>query len=504
MTNDTSLTSPGSLTRAVRRGAGALARAQVAAQFVSIASLALLLRMLTPQDFGLVAMVVPLLLFLRIFTTLGLQFTTVQRKELTPSDISAAFWIQLAAGAIVTTVTLWVAPLVGSFYAKPEFSVTLRNLTMALAGTSLVAAIGMQPQALLERRLEMGKLWWTRFVAQLVGAGAAVAAAWQGAGVWALVVQQYVELFLLSGLCLLHSRWRPIWPPKWGDTARHVRFGGWFAATTLVLFAADNLDRVLVGRLVSAAAAGLYSQAYNLMMKPVYLVTTPLTALALASLSRAERNPGTAQAFVEGFQRALAIALLPCAMGLALVGDRVMLTLGGEEWREAGPLLAALSLGLFAQAVVILNGYMLMASGRGRACFFAAVGLAAALVVGYLIGWRIGRTLDRPTMGIAVGYTTTILLVGLGPHAWFCWSAGGYVPLRVLQTWLRPFSAAGAMAILVAGVGWVLPQSQPLLRMTLQIAVGISSYVWFARGELRWLAEQVRPRGRHTTFVAPR
>jgi PST family polysaccharide transporter len=143
----------------VRRGAGALARAQVASQIISIASLAILLRLLSPQEYGLVAMVVPLLLFLRIFTTLGLQFVTVQRSEISDAEISAAFWIQLAAGIAVAILTIVLAPFVGALYGKPELASTLFHLTAALSCTSVVVALGAQPQALLERRLKNPTRW---------------------------------------------------------------------------------------------------------------------------------------------------------------------------------------------------------------------------------------------------------------------------------------------------------------------------------------------------------
>lgn len=474
----------------MRRGASALARAQVASQIVSVVSLAILLRLLSPQEYGLVAMVVPLLLFLRIFTTLGLQFVTIQRSELTDAEVSAAFWIQLAAGIAVAVLTMALAPFVGALYGKPELARTLFHLTAVLSCTSIVAALGAQPQALLERRLKMRELGRIRVAAQLAGAVGAIFVAWRGAGVWALVVQQYVEMGLITTLCFAASRWRPGIPSEWAGMVRQIQLGGWLAATTIVLFVADNLDRVLVGRLVSASDVGLYSQAYSLMIKPVYLVTTPLTALALASLSRAAAHPSTARQFVEAFYRMIAVALVPVSLGLALVGSDAMLILGGEPWREAGPILSVLSLGLFSQAVVILNGYVLMASGQARACFLASLAVALALLVGYLIGWRIGLQFQQPTLGIACGYAVAISSTAL-PHTWFCMRVAGHIPLGVFRTWIPALRASVVMALFVAATGWIVSDAKPLPRMVLQIVVGAVAYLLLARGELRWLKKSL-------------
>jgi O-antigen/teichoic acid export membrane protein len=224
------------------------------------------------------------------------------------------------------------------------------------------------------------------------------------------------------------------------------------------------------------------------MIKPVYLVTTPLIGLSLSSLSRAVRHPATAQQLVEAFHRVVAIALVPVSFGLALVGDNVMPTLGGDNWRDAGPLLSLLSLGIFAQGVVILNGYVLMASGHARACFFAGLALGIALIAGYLLGWLIGRSLGNPTLGIAGGYAVTITLAGLGPHNWFCLRTAGHRADSVARTWLPAAKASLAMALCVAIVGWVIPDTRPMLRMIVQIVVGLGTYLLLARGELRWLA----------------
>lgn len=472
-----------------------MAWAQVGSQIVSIASLAILLRILSPQDYGLVAMVVPLVWFLRLFTTLGLHFTTVQRSEINDAEVSAAFWVQFLASVLIALVTIAIAPLVGSFYGKPELVGELRNLTIALSFTSIVTALGAQPQALLERRLQMQTLGRIRVTAQLSGAAAAIVAALFGIGVWALVVQQYVELALLTICYFAASRWRPSWPTNWAALSQSIQLGGWLAATAFVLYVADNLDRVLVGRLVTSVDVGLYSQAYNVMMKPVYLVTTPLIGLSLSSLSRAVRHPVTSQQFVEAFHRVVAIALVPVSFGLALVGNNVMPTLGGENWRDAGSLLTILSLGIFAQGIVILNGYVLMASGHVRACFFAGLVIGIALIMGYLLGWLVGQSLGNPTLGIAGGYAATITLAGLGPHNWFCLRTAGHQVDAVVRTWLPAAKASVAMALCVATTGWFFPDTQPTLRMIAQIAVGLLVYLLLARGELRWLAGRFFTRG---------
>ena len=200
------------LKHSVRRSAVAMAVAQIASQVISVAGVAILLRLLVPAEFGLVGMILPLITFLRIFATLGLNVATVQRAVIRSEEVSSLFWLNVLLGCVTAGVAAGVAPFLGAFYAKPQAAEVLRDLAWALAGTAILAALGAQHQALLERRMRLGPLGALRIAAQLGGMTAAVAAALAGWGVWALVVQQYVEFGLQAVLAWWTEPWRPTWP----------------------------------------------------------------------------------------------------------------------------------------------------------------------------------------------------------------------------------------------------------------------------------------------------
>ena len=146
----------------------------------------------------------------------------------------------------------------------------------------------------------------------------------------------------------------------------HLRLGGYFAAASVVFYVADNMDRVLVGRLVGPEAVGLYGQAYNIMIKPVYVVITPLVALVLTSLSRAAEQPATREQLVVAYYRLLAVLLAAGGGGTGGGGQRRDAALGrsGVE-RLRGRCLSVLAIGMFGQALVILGVPILTAADRG-------------------------------------------------------------------------------------------------------------------------------------------
>ena len=139
------------LKRAVRRGAAAAVLVQISSQVISLLGVAILMRLLMPVDYGLVGMVVPVIMLLRIFTTLGLNVATIQRRELESAEVSSVFWMNVLFGLVTTAATVAVAPALGWIYGDPELAVPLRDLAWGLAATAIVAALGAQHQALMER-----------------------------------------------------------------------------------------------------------------------------------------------------------------------------------------------------------------------------------------------------------------------------------------------------------------------------------------------------------------
>ena len=306
-------------------------------------------------------------------------------------------------------------------------------------------------------------------------------------GASGLVVQQYVELVLLSALAWCLESWRPGLPTRSTSIASQLRLGGYFAAAAVLFYFADNVDRVLVGRLVGPDAVGLYSQAYNVMIKPVWLVTTPLVALMLTSLSRAAADPQARGDLVVAFYRFAAILLLPISVGLVVVGGETMQLLGGAAWTEAGPLLSVLSIGMVGQAAVILSGPVLAAAGRtGRLCLGAAV-VAVVMLAAYLVGWWLGQLRGAPTLGIAWGYAVAVLAVVTVPYMWYCFSTTGHSFARLAAAVRRPLLAAIIMGVVVWLCGRWLPVEAPTIRLAVLVPLGGLIYALFAQKEVIWL-----------------
>ena len=168
--------------RSVRGGS---AQCHVAGRAVSHSSRAtvVLARLLTPADFGLVAMVSTVTGLGQAFADLGLSEATIQRKEISHNQVSALFWINAAIGLGLMPITLTLAPVLARFYREPR----LINITLLVSLTFLFGGLRVQPDAILKRQMRFSALAIRDITSYAVAVPIAIFMAWRGAGYWALV-----------------------------------------------------------------------------------------------------------------------------------------------------------------------------------------------------------------------------------------------------------------------------------------------------------------------------
>ena len=347
----------------------------------------------------------------------------------------------------------------------------------------------------------MGHLATIRLLAQCGGGVAAIGCAVAGLGVWALVAQQYAELIILAALAWHGEAWRPQRPGHFAELRGLCQFGGYYTLSSLFFFVAQNSDKVLLawwlgGTPQGDAALGMYSQAFNLMMKPVYVVSSPLTGIMLPALSRAAHVPADFAELVGRFFRLTSIVLLPAGIGLMLVSSDVMHVMGGDAWEPAGAMLLALAPTILVQGLINISGSVLAAAGRAdRLClgaFVTAIVLSLVCIGGGQLGHMRDGGLSSVALGVAWGYTiASTLLLGV-PYLIYVLRSVQINVWHVARLIVRSFAAAIAMGIIVGSlqVGLSFASVAGLPRLVLSLAVGFVSYALFAWSELRWLRSQ--------------
>lgn len=491
------------LKRSVRRGAKVALWAQVFSQLISLIVLATLYRLLKLDDYGLFGVVIPVLMLVRNLATLGMGAAAVQHGEMTPEVSNVLFWWNVWIGLATSVLTLAAAPLVGWAYGSAEAG----WLTMSLAGASLLAALGTQHQALLERRLAWNALAVSRLWGQAIAGFVAVQLALRGHGVWSLVAQQYLDVAVTTALVWWYEPWRPTLPSQHDDARRLLGFGGHFSGAGLMFFIAANSDKILLGALAKTTGqtAAYYTQAFNFMLRPVTLVTGPLNSLILTSLSRARDDAASYREVYLGFQRLIAVVMFPVSVGLCVTAPDVMRLLGGDDWRGAGDVLRMLAPTILVQGFINTASSAFASVGRADRLFSASTLIALASTATYLV-MILGNDRNPQLALILAATSSAVSIACFVPYQAYC--------LRTIRissrawltaVWRGLLSALLMGAVVTALRGYLhsaqwwrrfgVLESEPaylFVALLAQVLLGVACYVVFAWPECRWLWEQLR------------
>ena len=453
------------LGRRATRGGAITVIAQGLVFVINLLQIAILARLLTPDDFGVVAMVAVVIGFVSFFRDAGLSMATIQRATVSDQEVSSLFWINVCFGLIGAMFVALCAPVVAWFYDRPE----LAAITVALAGTFLFSGLMVQHQSLLKRQMRFGRLASIQVTAKLIGAGVALTFALYGAGYWALVYYQYA--FVLASLLLVFilCPWRPRGFRLNRQVWHMLRFGGNVTGGNIANYLGANGSRLIVGKSLGGATLGIFDNAWQLLLLPLGQINAPITSVAFPTLSRLQDDPAR---FRDYYMKAaagvicLSVPLITVMLGLS---DWLIIGYLGPQWTEAIPIFQIL--GIYAVFVPIGNttGWLFLSQGRTGEQFrwqvFSSVFRVFAALLGIQWGlagmtWAFSVTgaLLIPFLFLYVGRTGPVRSKDLGTLGMLALSTAlaGIATVAAIRYFLNPvLSQATCSLVCIAGIGLV-------------------------------------------------
>lgn len=403
------------------RGAFASMSGQVFRGLVQLLSVVILVRLLSPRDYGLLALTGVVIGIGEIFRDFGLSTAAVQARTLSSQQRSNLFWINTGIGLVLAVAAFVSAPLLADLFGQPEFTPVMR----ALCPVFLANGAGTQYRASLERELRFGQVARADAVSPAVGLVVAIMMALAGFGVWALVVQQLVgAAVMLAMLVAAGPRWLPLPYRRGTDMDGMIRVGGDMVGTQLIGYLANNADTVVIGYRLGAAPLGLYNRAFQLLMQPYNMVRTPLTRVALPVLAKLQDETERYARYVAVGQLGLGYTV---ALGLALVAgasEPLVRVLLGESWMPAAPLLMFLAIAAAFQTLSLVAYWVYVTRGLTGYLVRYSVISAVIKVACVLVGSQFGLN------GVAAGYTLAPIISW--PISFWWLSRRAVLPLRQL------------------------------------------------------------------------
>ena len=370
---------------------------------IQLASTVVLARLLGPEEYGVIAMVMAVAAFAQVFGDLGLSTAAIQKKGLTDAQQTNLFWLNVLVGLVLTCVVAASAPLVVKFYAREE----LLWVTVAVSINFLIASLGAQHSARLVRDMQFAKKSIATIAGALLTLLLSIYLAYAGCSYWSLVWGRLAGALVAMLLLWCFSPFLPSLPNRGSEMRELVGFGANVTASSFVNYFSRNLDNILIGKYVGAEALGFYGRAYQLLMFPINSLRAPIQAVAFPAMSRLDPNSEEYRRYYSQLVRVVSWLTMPLMAFVCMSADDIVDVVLGDTWADVAPILAILALVGIVQPVSSLRGIIMLSSGQTKRQLKATVMTAILVLSSFCFGINWGVT------GIAWSYAIAVWGVAL-------------------------------------------------------------------------------------------
>lgn len=442
---------------------------RLASQLVTWAITIYVIRLLSPEDYGLMALAAIFSALFTLIAEIGLGPTLVQTKDLSPQRIRQIFGlIVLSNGASCLVMGIIVAPLVAIFFGE----VRLERVVQVIALQFIPAMFAVVPSAMLEREMKYRGRAITDLVSTIGGAIVTLILANQGYGVfalaWGIVIGTTIRAIGLNIVGQFPGL--PVF--QFAGCGGMFNFGRNVAATQFVWFLYSQADAFIVGKFLGKHDLGVYSVSMDLASLPASRVSAILNQVAFPSLSKVKREGGSVGPYLLKGLRGISLVSFPVMWGMSSIAPELVRTLLGEKWMEAALPLALLCLIMPLRVLSPLLHAGLHAVGRADLSFRITSITAVAMCGAFLVGTQFGL----------IGLTLAWLMVFPCAFLFNLLRSCKHMDLTAKEIAVglaRPALACGLMYAAVAVTRQLLPWPAPVGNLLILIAVGAVTYSLF-------------------------
>lgn len=422
------------------RSAGAVVFSQISLYFINMFSVIVLARLVTPNDFGLVAMVTAPFGIILDIGNFGLGEAVVQSEKINHRQVSTLFWINVTICLALAGLLILLAPIISIFYNEGR----LRSICMTIALVYILSSLSTQHLALLKRNMQYYSVTAIDMVSALMSVVIAITMAWHGWGYWAIVSRYLFSSVFTTAGAWLATRWCPGLPSLKTGIGPLLKFGANLLGSNIIFYFTKQTDKVLLGWRCGSQSLGHYDRAYHLFSMPINILVSSLGNVAFSALSRVRHDH---ELFIRYYLRSVSLlgfVGMPLSVVFALTGRDLILLLLGPQWNVAGQMFSVLSLSIGISLIYMTYGWINLSMGRAdrqiRWNLLAFLCTLLFVAIGLMYG----------AFGVVLAFTITpcvLILPGLS-------YAGKIISLRVssIVSELWKFFVA---AFISGGLSWL-------------------------------------------------
>ena len=391
------------LKRSAVRGGFFTGAAQACDFVLKMGATIILARLLTPEDYGLVAMVAAVTSLLTYCGDFGLSDASIQKVDISSDQVSSLFWLNVALGAIFATFAAGLGPVLSLFYHEQR----ILWIAPALGVCYFLGGFAVQHQAILSRRMHFRALVTIQIGSTFFGAFVAITAAVLGAGYWSLVLLQVSTVLATVVGAWILCDWRPGYYVRGCGIRPMIKFGMNVTGYNILRYLTLSVDKIIIGKKWGSHQLGLYSKSYQLFTTPLIQVLWPLGKVVLPTLSRLQEDRRRYQGFYRKIVSLISYGVMPASLAIAALAEEIVMIVLGPQWLESAVIVRALAIAALVHPIAYANSWVCRTTGHTENMVRWSMISTPIICAAFFIGLPWGA------VGVAWAYTLSMFLTQL-------------------------------------------------------------------------------------------
>lgn len=440
---------------------------RILAQLVSVAVSIILARLLSPEDYGVVAIVMVFITFANVFVTSGFGSALIQKKDADSIDFSSVFYINILISFGIYGILFFSAPYIAKFFNMDILSPALRILGIRI----IVAAINSIQRAYVSRHMLFKRFFLSTLLGTLVSGMVGIILAYNGYGVWALVVQYLTNTCIDTTVLWFTVKWRPVLCCSWERVKTFVTFGWRLLISGLIDSGYSQIRSLLIGKIYSSSDLAYYNQGDKYPQLIVVNINSSISSVLFPAMANCQDDKKRVKNMTRAAVQVSSFVMWPLMLGLAVIASPLIRLLLTDKWMPCVPYLRIFCISYGFWPIHTSNLQAINAMGRSD-LFLELEVVKKIMGMGILI-----ISLHFSPLAIAFSLIVSGLIstfINAAPNRRLL----GYSYCEQLKDLLPPFIISVIMALIVFPVQ-LLNQSDAVT-IAMQIFAGIFIYIFLA------------------------
>ncbi|PQO43896.1 lipopolysaccharide biosynthesis protein [Blastopirellula marina] len=374
---------------------------QVCKFILRLATVVVLARFLSPEDYGLIAIVTAITSILVVFRDAGLSMATIQKPEVNQVELSSMHWLNVSFGFLTFVGVSLFSPLLAWMYERPE----VFWLFPCYGFLGFVGSFATQRSAIMQRELRFPALAKCDVLSQFAGVVTGIISAAYGLGFWSLVIMEGVSTVARNLLLLSMDPWRPSFLYSHKEAKPLLRFGFSVMCSNALLAFSRGIDALTIGQFYGLATVGLFNRAQSLMNTPMNQMIAPVMSVARSAIFRVSDDRSAFESAVIKISRHLFFLTSIIAISAIGLAPIIVVCLLGPEWNDCTPMFRVLAMFAVVEPVSGLMLNVLISKGDSGALLRWRIFSITIIILGLIIGIQWGA------LGMVTTYATSGILI---------------------------------------------------------------------------------------------